>query len=225
MKIKIEVEFDKSLPFKEELYINESPLFFEKKEICSFSPKKAWCNLLYYEDDFAISISTKNDEDEIVLIKGNFENNFNLQNEIISVLSKKKDNDVRINREDTIIVPIIEVDNSSDFSDLLPVQLYTEKYPFIIEELKQKINFTLNNNGAEIKSRLFMRGAVQCILNEPKILEFNKPFIVTLKKVDNNEPYFAMYISNADYLKKYSKKYIEKINKEISDNRPIIRMF
>jgi len=164
-KIKIKAEFDKSLPFKKELYVNGNPLFFEKKEICSFSPNKNWCKMLYYEDkdNFAINISTKNDNEEIILIKSDFNNNFNLQDEINSTLSKQKNNNVGINKEDTIIVPIIEVDSSSDYADLLPVQLFTDKYPFIIETLSQKIDFTLNNKGAEVKVRVILKGTLQCI--------------------------------------------------------------
>ena len=50
-------------------------------------------------------------------------------------------------------------------------------------------------------------------------------FIVVLKKVDNSEPYFAMYISNTNYLQKYSKEYIDKINKEFDNKQPKLSMF
>ncbi len=206
-KIDIFVEFNKSLPFKYELYINEQAFTFNKHKVCSISPKKDWVDLLYYKDDdnFALKITPKNENQEIIFIKKDFQENFNFKDEL-EIINNQTEN-IRINIEDTITIPIIEFDLESKYNDLVPVKIHTKKLPFIINSLKQKIKFTLNEKGAEVESIFRMRGAYQCKPNIPKHLELNKPFIVLLKEVDNLEPYFAMYASDSSFMKEFSTEY------------------
>lgn len=219
-KINITVEFNKVLPFEEDLYINKNALIFNNKEVCSFSPKNKWVKLIYFnnEDDFAISITPKDNEHEIVLIKSNFQSELILKDEIEKVINKSSYDSMKYNEE--IIIPIIEFDLLSKFPNIRSVQLYTEKYPFLLKGIEQKTKFTLNNKGAEVKSIVRIGGLVNCVSQPPRKMEFNKPFIVYIRKKDSKEPYFAMYLANTNHLKDYSIEYIESSNAEIEKNRP-----
>ena len=75
---------------------------------------------------------------------------------------------------------------------------------FTILEAHQQNAFILNEIGAEVKSVVDIAADATEEIEKPKpkMMIFNKPFVVLLKRKDAENPYFGVYIANDELLKK-----------------------
>ncbi len=62
----------------------------------------------------------------------------------------------------------------------------------------QTIQFKLDRSGATLKSTVF----VEVLASPPKLLIFDRPFLIYLKKRDATYPFFVMWVNNAELLSK-----------------------
>lgn len=203
--------FRKSLPFEIPFDKFEIPLEFENTKVESFGffGDHYYSKLNYYnnEDDFSLSLLPSDSEHEIILImnKDISTNESNFISYYTYFLNQKKNN-IEFNEEDKVEIPIIEFNLEKYFNEIIGSQFLSDNELYNIKDFYQRNAFILNEKGAEVESEAV--AAVEALEEmeiiekpEPKMLIFNKPFVVFLKRKDANNPYFGVYIANNELLK------------------------
>lgn len=203
-ELNIEVSFNKDLPFEDPSKISEEPLIFEGEKVCHFKPRLL-PGLLYYknEDDFAISLIPKDESQEIIMVKSPFSSNTSFEDTFQTLQQHKGFKSVDFNAE--VKIPIIDLDWSTNHPEIEKRRL--EKSPldyWDITKIEEGLNFSLTNTGAKVKAYLKLEGKWNCVVPEnPHQIIFDKPFMIFLKKEDTATPYFAAYIADPTFLRKF----------------------
>lgn len=203
-ELNIEVSFNKDLPFEDPSKISEEPLIFEGEKLCHFKPRLL-PDLLYYknEDDFAISLIPKDESQEIIMLKSPFSSNSSFEDTFQTLQQYKGLKSVDFNAE--IKIPIIELDWSTNHPEIEKRRL--EKSPldyWDLTKVEEGLNFSLTNTGAKVKAYHKLEGKWNCVVPEnPHQTIFDKPFMIFLKKEDATTPYFAAYIADPTFLRKF----------------------
>lgn len=218
LTIRAKAYFKKSLPFVIPLKKDNEPLQFLNDNVISFGfygHNKA-SRILYYnnDNDFAIKLLPKDNEHEIILMKSHFKDNLILKSEIERLDNLKKDfkkkrNDKNywkyyFNDEDRVSIPIIEFNIETNYPKIEGSYFSTDQRQFIVDLMYQRTAFILNENGAEIESKaeVAVKKAMEEELPKPKNMIFNKPYLIVLKRKDGKCPYFSMFVSNSELMKK-----------------------
>ena len=104
---------------------------------------------------------------------------------------------------DKLIVPDIIYKLTHNYSELLKKEIGNEPWiGYFIFEAKQMIDFSLSRSGVVLKSE--SKIGVAAAGDEPRLLYFNRPFLIYIKKRNSDsQPFFAMWVDNAELLKKY----------------------
>lgn len=209
-EIRAKAYFRKSLPFEEPLTKFDKPLTFGNSSVESFgfwsSCSFAKINYFNDENDFSVTLFPKNDEHEIILIlnkeiRSDFKSNFERYNKQKSIAKSER---VYFNDDDKVEIPIIEFNLAKSFDKIVSSSFKANETEYAILEALQRNAFILNENGAEVESEVEMAAdAVEEIERvKPKMMIFNRPFVVLLKRKDAENPYFGVYIANDELLKK-----------------------
>ena len=68
----------------------------------------------------------------------------------------------------------------------------------------QRTAFVINERGAEVESKAEVAVTEEMVeeLPKPKTMIFDKPYLILLKRIDSRYPYFAMFVSNSELMKK-----------------------
>ncbi|MBD1433930.1 hypothetical protein H8B06_13915 [Sphingobacterium sp. DN00404] len=107
---------------------------------------------------------------------------------------------------DVVYIPKIEFDERHQFHQFLKKIFFVKKKDYSITGAQQQITFGLNQHGVSMKTE------AEIIINDgaypmddppvPKQLVFDKPFYILMRKTDMENPYMALYVTNADILEK-----------------------
>lgn len=209
-EIRAKAYFRKSLPFEEPLTKFDKPLKFGNSSVESFgfwsSCSFAKINYFNDENDFSVTLFPKNDEHEIILIlnkeiRSDFKSNFERYNKQKSIAKNER---VYFNDDDKVEIPIIEFNLAKSFDKIVSSSFKANETEYTILEALQRNAFILNENGAEVESEVEMAAdaAEEIERVKPKMMIFNRPFVVLLKRKDAENPYFGVYIANDELLKK-----------------------
>lgn len=210
IEIRATAYFRKSLPFKEPLVKFDKPLTFISSEVESFgffgSCGFAKINYFTNENEFSISLFPKNKEHEIILImdkgkKNDFKDYFQNYNQQKELQKKQR---VYFNDDDKVEIPIIEFNLEKSFDKIIGSSFKANDTKYIMLEAYQRNAFILNENGAEVESivEMAVEAKEEAEKFKPKMMIFNKPFVVLLKRKDAENPYFGVYIANDELLKR-----------------------
>lgn len=209
-EIRAKAYFRKSLPFEEPLTKFDKPLTFGNSNVESFgfwsSCSFAKINYFNDENDFSVSLFPKNEEHEIILIlhkenKSDFKSYFERYNKQKGLAKRHS---LYFNDDDKVEIPIIEFNLEKSFNKLVGSSFKANHTNFTILEAHQQNAFILNEIGAEVKSVVDIAADATEEIEKPKpkMMIFNKPFVVLLKRKDAENPYFGVYIANDELLKK-----------------------
>jgi hypothetical protein len=113
---------------------------------------------------------------------------------------KQSDNYERIrflDDVDVLMVPEMFWEIDHHFEELIGKIVSNADPPMPILEAKQGIKFKLDRYGAMLESEA--KFAVAAI---PRYFMFNRPFLVYMKKRDCEQPFFVMWVDNAELLNK-----------------------
>jgi len=102
-----------------------------------------------------------------------------------------------LNDVDVLIVPEMFWEIDHRFEELIGKIVSNADPPMPIVEAKQSIKFKLDRYGAMLESEA--KFAVAAI---PRYFKFNRPFLVYMKKRDCEQPFFVMWVDNAELLNK-----------------------
>ncbi len=157
-------------------------------------------DVLFYnsENDFAVKLLTKENED-VILYRTDKEDTFeNLYNVIAKTKNKEK-----MNKKDTLKVPNITVDELISYNELCNKRI--EGTNKVITNALQTIKFKMDNKGGSIKSEAalgLMRASLPIAEEKQRHYNFDKRFVLFLKEKGKDKPYYSMIIDDTTYLVK-----------------------
>lgn len=102
-----------------------------------------------------------------------------------------------LERLDVLIVPEMFWEIDHRFDELIGRVVANANPPMPIVEARQGIKFKLDRCGAMLESKSML-----AIAAVPRYFEFNRPFLLYMKKRDSEQPFFVMWVDNAELLTK-----------------------
>jgi len=219
--ISASASFSKSLPFISPLtkyYYKRFCVKFTDKpvETFGFDGYSEFAKVKYYNDsnDFALVLIPEDTENEIILIKSNFNDTIDFVEELnrfndkISAYhgNKTEANSWKygFNDEDEVKIPIIGFNIEANYSDIEESSFNSTSTEYIVTKAHQRNAFILNENGAKIETEAEMTVEEACMPPEEaplfKLMYFNQAYIIFLKKKSSKYPYFAVYITNTELM-------------------------
>jgi hypothetical protein len=217
--------FNKTLPFETKLQALEDPIFFNKQtKVSAFGMKYfddaaiRFSKILYYlnDDKFILQLIPKDNKHEIILVKGldSFSTLSNAITQTKKLINKGKIESVdkkqfwkyEIVEKDIFSIPTIKFNLATSYRDIVGQQFITaDKKRHFIEEAYQRTGFILNENGAVVESLAIVKvdsSSAEPIIKHQKNMIFDKPFLIIIKRKEQENPYFVMTVRNSELLTK-----------------------
>lgn len=217
-----------TVPFTIPYFQNREPLVFTngdgtKTKLSSFGIRdedayaydklRAEPEILYVKahmipgDEFIIDLDRNSTPNQIVIALIKPEKSFKqMYNSIQTKITIKNEveylsEDGKLNISDSLIIPDILFNISHHFKEIEGLAFENKNLKKQnIDIAQQDILFRLNRSGAELKSEEKM------ICNPiPSDFIVDRPFLVYIKKRNSKQPYFMIWIDNADFLKKWDR--------------------
>lgn len=220
-RISVSAQYSKLLPLTDDLMAFKNKLVFNGTKVASFGGEnydwhKAYIvSILYYKDDsnFIIKLHPKDMSQEILLYKA--EDKPKTMEKMFADISVKRQQGSKEERTeafwkyqltqmDKVVIPKIKFNILNSYNGLVNNSLLMNQQDCVIEKATQQTAFELNEKGAIIEDN----GTTEETTAEdppspqPKNLIFDKPFLVVLKRTDSTNPYFALWVDNAELLVK-----------------------
>lgn len=148
----------------------------------------------YYnnENDFAIKLITKNN-DEVIVIKNPKGETFE---EIYNNIKDKQT--TNFNSDDNFMMPKIDFNVLREYSELENKEIETIDGIYTIEKAIQSIKFSLDEKGGKVKSEVGMDVKFETTASDKKIRNFyvDDTFALFLKESNKDKPYFALRVDD-----------------------------
>lgn len=148
----------------------------------------------YYnnENDFAIKLITKNN-DEVIVIKNPKGETFE---EIYNNIKCKETTD--FNSDDNFMMPKIDFNVLREYNELENRKIETIDGIYTIEKAIQSIKFSLDEKGGKVKSEAGMDVKFEATASDKKIRNFyvDDTFALFLKESNKDKPYFALRVDD-----------------------------
>lgn len=148
----------------------------------------------YYNDenDFAIKLITKNN-DEVIVIKNPKGETFE---EIYNNIKGRETTD--FNSDDNFMMPKIDFNVLREYNELENKEIETIDGIYTIEKAIQSIKFSLDEKGGKVKSEAGMDVKFETTASDKKIRNFyvNDTFALFLKESNKEKPYFALRVDD-----------------------------
>ena len=148
-------------------------------------------------DDLIVELKTKAKEDRLILAKVAPRESLARTIKMVGQrIAAGKPSLLR--SEEDFLVPILDFELFRDYHELAghPLKTANGKLDQLGMAALQSIRFRLYERGAVLKSEGWAAGGA----GPPKTFVFNKPFLILLKRRQAKNPYFAMWVGNADLL-------------------------
>ncbi|MHC4541552.1 MAG: hypothetical protein ACYS74_17515 [Planctomycetota bacterium] len=100
-----------------------------------------------------------------------------------------------LDRVDVLTVPEMFWEIDHRFEELIGKEVANANPAMPIVEARQWIKFKLDRYGAALESE-----AIIAVAAIPRHFKFNRPFLVYMKKRDREQPFFVMWVDNAELL-------------------------
>jgi len=150
------------------------------------------------DDDFIVKLVSESDKDEIILAKMDCKNT--LLNTINDVSGRVKGGkEESFGEKDILKIPSIEFNINHSYEELVNKYLKNKGFEdYMITKAVQDVRFKLNEKGAQLRSEARLIGTKSSapIVEKPKNLVFDKPYLIMLREKGAKYPYFAMWVEN-----------------------------
>ena len=155
--------------------------------------------VLYYNSssDFAVKLNTKQN-DEVIISRGNTENNFGDIFKGIIEKSHKYEGSKSFEKTDKLKIPKISFNLKQEITEVEnKPYTFSNGDIYYIEKALQTIEFDLDEKGGRIKSEAGMKNKLaEIIPEEPRDFIVDDTFTIFLKEKGKDLPYFAAQISD-----------------------------
>lgn len=156
--------------------------------------------ILFYNDqnDFAIKLNTKQD-DEIILYRTDNNKSFNsLYKEIIEKNNAFVGNK-KFTEDDELKIPYINVDTIINYDELCGKVIKDTNGMYIANAL-QNVKFSLNEKGGNLTSESCVSSEYISDNENSRYFYFNDKFIIFMKETNKEMPYLGLKIDNLNLL-------------------------
>ena len=156
--------------------------------------------VLYYNSssDFAVKLKTKQN-DEVIISRGNTENNFGDIFKGITEKSSKYNGSTSFNETDKLKIPNIKFNLKEEITEVENKPFtFSNGKEYCIEKALQTIQFELDEKGGKIKSEagISLKEAAIMPTEKPRDFLVDDTFTIFLKEEGRDLPYFAAQISD-----------------------------
>lgn len=160
-------------------------------------------SLLFYnsDNDFAVKIVTKEQEELILYRTDNFESFDNNYNEIIKKSNNLTEKKNLISGEDELRIPFMNINQEVNYNELCNKKIKNTDGIYISQAI-QNIEFNLDNYGGNITSEAAIYTLASLNEKEPNKYYFNDKFLLYIKEKDKEKPYFAVKCWDLEFLNK-----------------------
>lgn len=189
--------------FRHKVDFKEVEMTFRSTPVKGFtiaSDQNSGAKLIDYDNDdnFVIGLASRDELDEIYLIKGNEGASMD---EILHFLqSAKVSKGHSIHAIDVLQIPNVKIDYHRDYKELIGAELINRKIkPLYIAEMTEQIKLSMNYQGASVENEamiLLTRGGPPI----PKQLILDKPFWLIMKEANKKQPYLILRVENTKIL-------------------------
>lgn len=163
--------------------------------------------VLYYnsKDDFGVKLSTKNDE-EVVIVKGSNKDTFG---DIYNEIAEKRQNykgGSSLKEIDILKIPNINFNLKEEIKEVENKPFsFSNGNEYVIEKAIQTIEFELDKKGGKIKSEAGMMNKQSGVsmTEKPRNFIVDNTFTIFLKEKGKDLPYFAAKISDISKVQSY----------------------
>jgi hypothetical protein len=139
-------------------------------------------------DDFIIEVKTQSTSDRLILAK--IPPGRTLTETVTVVQGRLRQNQPSSMEElSNLFIPVIDFDVLRDYRELTARDS-------ILDAALQQTRFKLTEKGAVLKSEAAIASRAASTMN----LVFDKPFLVMIQRTDATQPYFALWVANAELL-------------------------
>lgn len=164
-------------------------------------------DVLFYnnENEFAINLKTKENE-EIILYRTNNNDNFeSLYNQVLENTNKYNDSSL-FRKNDCLEIPQINVKYNIRYDELCGKMIKGTEWE--ISNAIQNVTFNMNYAGGNLKSEgmanLLSESISQDLKKSRKFI-FNDTFVIFMKEKGSGKlPYMSLYVDNSEILNEYS---------------------
>lgn len=213
----------KNLKFKKEFESLDNPIYFgasgKKIPVNAFGIKifspgdkihKALAkqvSILYYnnDDDFIVAIKSVSRKDEILLVKIKPGATFLETLELVKQ-KRSRGKSAALKEDDTLQIPKLDFKITHSYNELVGRFILNKPFVkdrYIIKYAYQRVRFRLNEKGALLKAEAFLGSgptSAQPPRPKPKLLIFDKPFLIVMQEKGAKYPYFTLWIDNPELL-------------------------
>ena len=149
-----------------------------------------------YDWDYAVSIDTINGDRIILFRTDSKQNVYDLYSQVL----KKSTKEHFLGDSDKLIIPFISLCEKIEYKQIADRRINNSR--LVISKAIDDVQFNLDNKGAKLRNESVIN-AVEMSLPIPgrgKSYDFTKPFILFMIENGKSNPYFALRVSNTDYL-------------------------
>lgn len=151
-------------------------------------------------NDMAIKLKTK-EGDEIILYRTDDKKSFDEYYEDIKAKTKNYKGRTEFSEDDELRIPYVKVNGMINYNQLYDKKIKNSKGLYIYDVI-QNVNFYLNERGCNLSSKATMVTEYMGIGQDTKYCYFQDTFIIFMKEVNSDKPYFALKVDNNDILEK-----------------------
>ncbi|WP_196939877.1 hypothetical protein [Sphingobacterium pedocola] len=107
---------------------------------------------------------------------------------------------------DELLIPTVGFDKRTIYAQFAGQIFGVQQAEYTVEEVSQSVAFVMNKYGVSMETGaeiiVSMGGVPMDDMPKPKMLRFDKPFYIMMKKSDKVSPYLVVYIANTLLLEK-----------------------
>lgn len=202
----------KHLPFESPFTRFSYPLRFGKAKVASFGIADFYKGLeaemrmarqvavLDYksESDFIIELKTKAKKDRLILAK--VAPSDTLSGTISEVRRRAATSrSTEMQEEETLRIPVFDFDLLREYTELHGLRIDSKTEALSGQRLaraSQRIRFRLDQDGVALLSE----ASIDTFGAPPRLFLFDKPFLVLLQRANAKNPYFALWVANAELM-------------------------
>ncbi len=155
-------------------------------------------------DDFIVQMKCRDSLDEIYFAKIPLQTS--LADAYQTVLKRINTNNSELfNGGDILQIPFIKFDTTTNYSEIEGTTLKNSQNDRLaFQHVSQRISFDLNQQGIKLESSAHSYLEFSDADNPPpRLLAFDKPFLIIMKRNQSDSPYFMYWVSGVEFMRSY----------------------
>lgn len=150
--------------------------------------------------EFGIRLATKEGEEVLLYKAESLSKSFEELYQEFLQKEKSYTKSHTFRENDELSIPCIHVEADINYEELCGKEIKGEKGRYILNAV-QNVNFNLNEEGGKLLSEAAIQDMfLSASLESPRLCYFTDSFVLFLKEKDKDKPYFAISITNTNFL-------------------------